>query len=255
MALFDPILQMIAPVYHELLPLTGGEEKRAVLQRFFKTGPGQYGEGDMFLGITVPNVRKVARRHREAPLSLIEGMLRSPWHEMRLCGLLVLVLQAEALDKARAKGKAGAEAQREALVRFYLDHTAAANNWDLVDLSAPTVLGQWLLTHDRSVLDRLAGSDLLWDNRIAMVATLALIRQGQLDDTFRLALRLLRHPHDLMHKAVGWMLREAGKRDEARLVAFVDAHRADMPRTCLRYAIERLPEPVRRELMARPKGK
>ena len=245
---------MSEQIYRELLSLSGGEEKRAVLQRFFKTGPGQYGEGDRFLGVTVPNVRQVARLHARASLDEVEACLSSPWHEVRLCGLLVLTLQAARLDKLRRKGDLEAEARREEQVRFYLDHSAAANNWDLVDLSAPAVLGQWLLDHDRGIFDRLAASPLLWDNRIAMVATLALIRQGQLDDTFRLALTLLHHPHDLMHKAVGWMLREAGKRDELRLIAFVDAQRRTMPRTCLRYAIERLPEPIRRELMARPKG-
>lgn len=212
------------------------DEKKAVLPRFFKTGKGEYGEGDKFLGVIVPNTRKVAKNHKDSPYIVIEMLLESEWHECRLCALLMLI------EKYRK--------EPDEAVHFYLTHTKGINNWDLVDLSAPYILGDYLKDKtDRNVMYALAGSSVMWERRIAVVSTLMLIRDGQLDDTFRLAEMLIDSRHDLMQKSIGWMLREAGKRDEERLVSFLENHRHEMPRTMLRYAIEKFPEPERREFM------
>ena len=218
------------------------EDKRESLPRFFKTGKGQYGEGDRFLGVVVPDIRAVAKRHKQVSWTALDDLLASPWHEVRMCALLIMVEQ----------WKRAGDAWRQQAFDFYLAHAERANNWDLVDLSAPTIVGKFLLDKpsQRGILDRLAAEPSLWKNRIAMVATQGLIRSGELDDTYRLAGTLLNHPHDLMHKAVGWMLREAGKRDEPRLVAWLREHKRQMPRTALRYSIERLNPALRRELMA-----
>ncbi len=212
-------------------------ERARNLAWFFKTGPGEYGEGDRFLGITVPLLRKVARRHRELPLDGIAKLLASEWHEHRLVALLILV--AQYIDAP------------EAVFDFYIAQTARINNWDLVDASAPYIVGAHLLAHPRrrKLLYRFAGSDNLWERRIAVVSTLAFIRAGELDDVFAISSRLLGDEHDLIHKAVGWMLREAGKRDEKRLLAFLQQHYAAVPRTALRYAIERFPESRRRQIL------
>ena len=203
------------------------EEKKQVLPRFFKTGKGEYGEGDRFLGVVVPNTRKVAKSHKDVSYEVLEWLLESEWHECRLCALLMLI------EKYR---KCPEEA-----VQFYLSHTKGINNWDLVDLSAPYILGDYLISQtDRSVLTRLSGSSVMWERRIAVVSTLMLIRNGQYDDTMALAEQLLMSRHDLMQKAVGWMLREVGKRDEELLKEFLEKHKSVMPRTMLRYAIERL---------------
>ena len=212
------------------------DEKKTVFPRFFKTGKGEYGEGDRFLGVIVPNIRKVAKNHKDSPYIVIEMLLESEWHECRLCALLMLI------EKYRK--------EPDQVVRFYLTHTKGINNWDLVDLSAPYILGDFLKDKtDRNVLYDLASSSVMWERRIAVVSTLMLIRDGQLDDTFRLAEMLIDSRHDLMQKSIGWMLREAGKRDEERLVRFLENHRHEMPRTMLRYAIEKFPEPERREFM------
>ena len=212
------------------------DEKKTVLPRFFKTGKGEYGEGDRFLGVIVPNTRKVAKNHKDSPYIVVEMLLESEWHECRLCALLMLI------EKYRK--------EPDEAVHFYLTHTKGINNWDLVDLSAPYILGDYLKDKtDRNVLYDLAGSSVMWERRIAVVSTLMLIRDGQLDDTFRLAEMLIDSRHDLMQKSIGWMLREAGKRDEERLVRFLENHRHEMPRTMLRYAIEKFPEPERREFM------
>lgn len=212
------------------------DEKKTVLPRFFKTGKGEYGEGDKFLGVIVPNTRKVAKNHKDSPYIVIEMLLESEWHECRLCALLMLI------EKYRK--------EPDQVVQFYLTHTKGINNWDLVDLSAPYILGDFLKDKtDRNVMYALAGSSVMWERRIAVVSTLMLIRDGQLDDTFRLAEMLIDSRHDLMQKSIGWMLREAGKRDEERLVRFLENHRHEMPRTMLRYAIEKFPEPERREFM------
>jgi len=217
----------------------GTEEKRAVLMRFYKTGKGAYAEHDQFMGVRMPEVRSVAKRHLEANRETLEGLLMSPWHEARLCGLLILTL----------RWRKASESERAEIANFYLSHTDRVNNWDLVDLSAPTIVGEWLIYRPRTLLYKLAESSLLWDNRIAIVATLALIRAGQLDDTFALATKMMHHRHDLMHKAIGWMLREAGKRDHDRLYQYVSEHRTEMPRTMLRYAIERFPQEERKRLL------
>ena len=218
--------------------------KAAFFPRFFKAGKGEYAEGDVFLGVTVPRQRAIAKEFRDASFATIEEMLADPVHEMRLTALLILVEQYRKADAERKK----------AIVDFYLRHLDGVNNWDLVDGSAPYILGAWLVAKkDRSVLYRLARSGSLWRERVAIVATYALIKAGDFDDTVRIATILLPHRHDLIHKAVGWMLRELGKKDEKTLRNFLDQHAATMPRTALRYAIERMSARDRGEYMARKK--
>jgi 3-methyladenine DNA glycosylase AlkD len=224
------------------LMLMADERQAAVLTRFFKTGPGDYGEGDRFIGVRVPQTRLVVRESRGLPLAEIEKLVADPIHEVRLCGLLILVDTYE-----RSKS----EAERERLVDFYLSHTSAINNWDLVDVTAPRLLGHWLLGRDRSVLYRLAASSNLWEQRIALVATLRLIRANDFVDALALCELLMSRPHDLIRKALGWMLREVGKRDRDALTAFLDAHWSSLSRTSLRYAIEQLPEPMRLDYLRR----
>lgn len=204
---------------------------------FFKAGPGEYGEGDRFLGIKVPKTREVARRAKAIPWNKVPELLRSPWHEERLCALFLWVNRFPKADPP----------EQEQIVGAWLEHSRWINNWDLVDSSAPHILGQWLLTHpdERDVLDRLASSEMLWQRRMAIVATYALIREQQFHDTLRIATTLLDDPHDLIHKAVGWMLREVGNRAFDLEVGFLDTHYRTMPRTMLRYAIEKFPEPMR----------
>lgn len=215
-------------------------EKRIVLQRFFKTAPGQYGEGDRFLGVTVPLTRIVAKKHLAMPLNEIIALLQSEWHEVRLCALLMMC----------ERFKKGDSATRKDIFNYYIENTGRINNWDLVDLSAPTIVGGYLMDKPRDLLYRMAESELLWDNRIAIVATLAFIKHKDSDDTYRLALKMMNHKHDLMHKAIGWMLRESGKRDDdRRLFNFVDEYRKRMPRTMLRYAIEKFTDEERKYLM------
>jgi 3-methyladenine DNA glycosylase AlkD len=209
------------------------------LQSFFRTGPGEYAEGDVLIGVRVPETRRIARAYRDLPLSEALELLGSEIHEERLLALLIMV--------DRFRRDAGA---REDVFEAYLAHTNRVNNWDLVDLTAPAIVGAWLENRPRDVLDRLARSDLLWDRRIAIVATHHLIRRGEFDDTLRICEALLGDGHHLIHKACGWMLREVGKRDERLMVGFIEAHAAEMPRTMLRYAIERLPRDERRRLMA-----
>lgn len=215
----------------------------AGLARFFKTGPGQYGEGDKFLGIKVPVTREVVRRcWREVGFAELEECLASEYHEVRLAGLLALVQVF-----AHAKKD---QALRRSCVDFYLSHTGRINNWDLVDLSCYPLLGEWLLDKDRTLLYDLARSGkTLWEQRIGIVSTMTLVRHGQLADTFAIADILLHHPHDLIHKAVGWLLREAGKRDKAALTAFLAPRYHTMPRTMLRYAIEKFPEAERKSYL------
>jgi len=211
-------------------------EDARFLQRYFKTGPGEYGEGDVFIGIRVPVLRGLAREHGDLPLDDAAELLRSPVHEERLLALLILV---------RAHGRGTADRKRE-IHDLYLAHTRFINNWDLVDSSAEHIVGAQLWEGDRSLLDRLARSESVWERRIAIIATFHFIRRGHFGDTFRIAETLLDDRHDLIHKAVGWMLREAGKRDQAAEEAFLRAHHRRMPRTMLRYAIERFPEPLRK---------
>lgn len=205
-------------------------DRAAHAQRFFKTGPGEYGEGDVFAGITMPDVRRAARAFRDLPLGESRALLASPVHEDRMAALVILVGQH----------RRGDAAARAAIHAAYLASTGRVNSWDLVDVSAPQIVGEHLRDGSHALLHELARSPSLWERRIAVVATLAFIRAGELDDTYRLALALADDPHDLIHKACGWMLREAGKRDEPRLVAFLAAHHAELPRTTVRYAAERL---------------
>jgi 3-methyladenine DNA glycosylase AlkD len=206
-----------------------------ILQRFFKTGKGEYGEGDVFLGIKVPVQRQVARKYSILSLSDIKKLLRSKIHEERMVSLFILVSQYEKADKALKKE----------IFNFYLKNTAGINNWDLVDLSAPNIVGNFLLDKPRNILYKLAKSKMLWERRIAILATFAFIRNNDLKDAFKLSEILLNDKHDLMHKAVGWMLREEGKRDQPALERFLKKYAKKMPRTMLRYAIERFSEKKR----------
>lgn len=215
--------------------------KREYLPRFFKTGKGQYGEGDQFLGIVVPNTRLVAKRYKNESFEVMVELLQSEWHECRLCALMMLV---ECFKKSDEK-------DRKAIYTFYLSQTGRINNWDLVDLSAPYIVGEYLKDKSREDLYRLAQSELLWDQRIAVVATITLIRNNDFIDILRLSELLLHHEHDLMRKAIGWMLREMGKRDKGLLVQFLEKHSKEMPRTMLRYSIEKFADEERKFFMER----
>ena len=213
------------------------------LSRFFKTGPGEYGEGDRFLGLKVPVTRQVVKEcWDQVGFPELEECLSSEFHEVRLAGLLALVQIF-----SHSKKDPG---QQKRCIDFYLSHTDGINNWDLVDLSCYPLLGEWLLDKERTVLYQLArdGKN-IWEQRIGIVSTMAFIRKGQLEDTFAIADILLHHSHDLIHKAVGWLLREAGKRDKPALVAFLEPRCRTMPRTMLRYAIEKFPEEERKGFM------
>ena len=219
----------------------------AGLSRFFKTGPGQYGEGDRFLGLKVPVTREVVKAcWKETGFGDLEECIASEYHEVRLAALLCLVA---IFENAGKKSGRNVELQRQC-VDFYLAHTDRINNWDLVDLSCYPLLGVWLLDKDRSLLYNFArNGKTLWEQRIGIVSTMTFIRNGQLDDTFAISDILLHHPHDLIHKAVGWLLREAGKRDDAALRAWLAPRFASMPRTMLRYAIEKFPEVERKQYL------
>ncbi len=214
--------------------------RAVVLQRFFKTGPGEYGEGDGFLGLTVPQVRGLARRYADTGLEDIERLLESEWHEARTLAAVLLTNQYATVTVTL----------RTAIYRLYLRRTDRINNWDLVDCSAAGIVGAHLLSRPRRILRRLARSEAIWERRIAIIATLAFIRRNEFDDTLELSSQLLGDGHDLIHKAVGWMLREVGKRDEPTLRRFLDQHASVMPRTALRYAIERLSPAHRQHYMA-----
>jgi 3-methyladenine DNA glycosylase AlkD len=215
------------------------EEKAKILQGFFKTGPGQYGEGDVFVGITVPVLRKLCKDCRETTLAEALQLLRSSIHEERLLALFLL-------REAFANGSEGVKKQ---IYSFYLKHTRHINNWDLVDLSAPNILGKYLADKSRKPLYGLARSQDLWKRRISIVATLHFIRQNDFADTLKISGLLLQDEHDLIHKAVGWMLREVGKRDLRTEEQFLKQHYKKMPRTMLRYAIERFPEGRRKRYL------
>jgi len=214
-------------------------EKARVLQRFFKTGPGEYGAGDVFLGIRVPDVRRVAKQHAAIPLGGVARLLESRVHEERLLALLILV----------RKYATGDDSQRKAIYDFYLSHTPRINNWDLVDLSAEKIVGPFLETRSKRPLHRLARSRNLWERRIAILSTFHYIKQRHFTETLEIAGLLLADSEDLIHKAVGWMLREVGKRDRRAEKAFLKRHCKTMPRTMLRYAIERFPGPLRQRYL------
>src|SRR5437867_7338281 len=214
-------------------------KKATILRQFFKTGPGQYGEGDIFLGIIVPKSRQIAKKYSDLHFQEVRKLLYSNIHEERLVALLILVY----------KYVHGSDREKSDIVRFYLDNLKKVNNWDLVDLSAPNILGSFLMESDRSLLYKLAKSGNIWERRIAILATLQFIKNGKFSDTLKLASMLLRDDHDLIHKAVGWMLREVGKRDLALEEAFLAKHYKVMPRTTLRYAIERFTERKKQKYM------
>ncbi|MBR9699903.1 DNA alkylation repair protein [Candidatus Woesearchaeota archaeon] len=213
-------------------------KKKKILQRFFKTGKGEYGEGDIFLGVMVPEQRKIAKKYKDLPLKDIQSLLNSKIHEHRLVALFILVGQY-----SKSKDKK--------YVDFYLKNTKRVNNWDLVDLSAHKILGDYLLDKKRDILYMLARSKNLWERRISILSTFAFINNGEYRDSLRIAEMLLHDKHDLIHKAVGWMLREVAKRvNKSKAKAFLVKHKKDMPRTMLRYAIERYPEKERKMLMS-----
>lgn len=213
--------------------------KAQFLQRFFKTGPGEYAEGDVFAGLTVPQTRQLARQYPDLSFDDTKRLLKSEIHEARLLALLIWVRQF----------RRGDERLRQRLHLAYLKHAKYVNNWDLVDLSAEVLVGEFLLDRPRSLVRRLATSKLLWHRRIAVLATFAFIKAGQFADTLALARMLLHDKQDLIHKAVGWMLREVGKRDPQRLEHFLKPVYLRMPRTMLRYAIEKFPESRRRKYL------
>lgn len=226
------------------------EGQREILMRFFKTAPGEYGYGDEFLGLKVPQTREVVKAvAADFPLEEVPELLMSKWHEVRLCGLLILVAKFEKLATKRLEKDAEAIRKRNEILAMYLQYAERANNWDLVDLSAPKILGHWLMlpTGDKwskckqEVVDELADSDCLWKQRISMVCTWKTLQMGDSSWCLRYAEKHLHHPHDLMHKAVGWMLREMGKRISMDLLRdFLNKHGHEMPRTMYRYATEKM---------------
>jgi 3-methyladenine DNA glycosylase AlkD len=216
-------------------------ETAQLLQRFFKTGEGEYGAGDRFLGIRVPALRRLARTYWTLPLASTLELLRSPWHEERLLALLLFVEQY----------RRGDQLQREEIFQVYLAHTRFINNWDLVDASAEHIVGEHLDPDQTGVLEKLACFGSTWERRIAVLATFYWVKRGEFRPTLRIAERLVSDSHDLIHKAVGWMLREIGKRDREQEECFLRRHYRAMPRTMLRYAIERFPEHRRRQYLRR----
>lgn len=231
------------------LRLFANVEKATILQRFFKTGKGQYGEGDIFLGVVVPDTRKVAKKFVDLSLPAVKELLYSKFHEERLCALLLLVEKFKKTD----------EKERKNIFDFYIKNAKQANNWDLVDLSAPKIVGEYLLDKPKDILYKFAISKNLWEKRIAIVSTYTFIKNKKLNDTFKIAEILMNDKHDLIHKAVGWMLREAGKvsmKDEEKFLqkhlpqsnkqSILTGRVKIMPRTMLRYAIEKFPEDKRK---------
>lgn len=215
------------------------KQKAIFSQRFFKTGKGEYAEGDIFLGITVPELRKISRLFQDLSFSATKKFLQSKFHEERLSGLFILVSQFQKGDDVKRKN----------IFDMYLSQTKWINNWDLVDSSADKIVGEYLFDKDKSILKKLATSPSLWERRIAIVSTFYFIRKGQFTETLQISKILLNDPHDLIHKAVGWMLREVGKRDIGTLVLFLDQCVSKMPRTMLRYAIEKFPQTIRKQYL------
>ena len=223
---------MVTAAIQKELEILADPGQAAILQRFFKTGPGEYGEGDRFRGIRVPVLRKMARKYRHLRPAEAGLLLQSGCHEDRLLALLILIQRYYPGDLAL----------RREIHCLYLEHRGFVNNWDLVDASAPHLVGHYLRERAKDPLTRLAASRVLWERRMAIIATFDFIKQGDYDETLRIARLLLGDPEDLIHKAVGWMLREVGKREVAVAEAFLQAHYRQMPRTMLRYAIERFPQ-------------
>jgi 3-methyladenine DNA glycosylase AlkD len=234
-----PAVHMIVKEIRKQLRKLADREKSKILQGFFKTGPGEYGEGDIFLGITVPVLRKLSQEHDGISVQDAVKLLTSGVHEERLLALMILV----------RRFSSGNDAKKKKIYDLYLKNTNSINNWDLVDLSAPNIVGTYLLSRSRKPLYDLAKSRDLWRRRIAIMATFPFIRQNDFPDTLKLAKVLIYDDHDLIHKAVGWMLREIGKRDLPVEERFLRQHYKKMPRTMLRYAIERFPEGKRKEYL------
>jgi len=228
----------------DLLQLSN-PNKAKKLSGFFKTGTGQYGEGDVFLGIPVPEQRKIAKKYIDLHLNDLEQLLRSKIHEHRLTALVILVTKYQ---KADVSGK-------NDIFRFYLKNTENINNWDLVDLSAPKIVGDYLLNNDRTILFKLAKSNNLWERRIAILSTFSFIRNNDFEDSLRISKLLFQDEHDLIHKAVGWMLREIGKRDQDLEEQFLNENCIQMPRTMLRYAIEKFDENKRKFYLSQTANK
>lgn len=217
-------------------------ERAGNLTRFFKTGKGEYGEGDVFLGITVPTLRLISKKYQNLELRDLQKLLDSKIHEHRLSALMILRFKYSAFDKASAD-------KQKSIVKFYLKNTKKINNWDLVDLSCHYILGNWLLDKDRKILYELAKSKNLWEKRIAIIATFAFIHENQFDDTLKISSILINDKHDLIHKAVGWALREVGKKEKKTEINYLDKHYKTMPRTMLRYAIERFSDNERKHYL------
>jgi 3-methyladenine DNA glycosylase AlkD len=230
----------IAEQVRQELRTAADQAKALVVARFFKTGPGEYGEGDLFLGVTVPKQRLIAKKHRDASLADISRLLQSKIHEERLTALLILTYQYPL----------AAPEQKKAIYDFYLKHAAWINNWDLIDVTCPHIIGAYLYDRDRAILYDLVRSSNLWERRMAVLACFYFIKRGQADDLLSLAGKLLDDRQDLIHKAAGWMLREVGKHcGEPVLRSFIDKYRQKMPRTMLRYAIERMQEKERQRYL------
>ena len=230
---------MKAETIKQQLIALANKDKATVLSSFFQTKEGQYAHGDLFLGVTVPQTRKVVGPYKNLPLSEVTKLLQNKYHECRFAALVILVNKFEVAD----------EAEQETIYNFYLNHTEYINNWDFVDLSSHKIVGAWLLDKDRTMLYDLAKSSWLWDQRIAIVATWAFIRNNEFDDTLSLSEYFMTHPHHLINKACGWMLREVGKRDKATLTQFLDKFAPQMPRVMLRYSIEKLSEEERKSYL------
>jgi 3-methyladenine DNA glycosylase AlkD len=211
-------------------------QKAKLLQKFFKTGKGEYGEGDIFLGLIVPQQREIVKRYSEIHLSEVQELLNSKYHEYRLIALLILVSRYKKSNKK----------EKKIIFEFYLKNTKYINNWDLVDLSAPNIVGNFLYEKDKKILYKLANSKNLWEKRIAIISTFAFIKENQLEDSLKISKILLKDKHDLIHKAVGWALREVGKKDKKMLENFLKANYKNISRTTLRYAIEKFPEKERK---------
>jgi 3-methyladenine DNA glycosylase AlkD len=241
-----PTGELTAARYVEQLSAYQSEDERRKLQRYFKSGPGEYGEGDVFLGVRMGQVFALSKAFIDLPPDEIEKLLENPLHEVRAGGLSIMAKQAAARKTP--------ESRRQALFELYLRRMDRINNWDLVDVAAPDVVGRYLFERPRDVLYRLAASDNLWERRTAIYSTLYFLRQGDVEDTFKLAELLLGDDQDLIHKATGGLLREAGKKDRPRLLRFLDQHAATMPRTLLRYAIEHLDTEQRGYYMGLKKG-
>ena len=223
------------------LKKSANKDKAKVLSGFFKTKKGQYGEGDIFLGITVPDQRNVAKKYKESSFDDVKKLLGNKIHEYRLTGLLILVEKFTESDDFR----------RKKIIDLYMNDLRYVNNWDLVDLSADKILGSYLLDKDKSILKKMARSKNLWERRIAIVSTFAFIKQNKFDDTLKISEILIHDKEDLIHKAVGWMLREVGKRNKKTEIYFLKKHYKNMPRTMLRYSIERFSESEKKFFMAK----